>query len=72
MVIYQNEPEILCRALFLAIPCSGKVGVMTQKTAIYQGTTGNLSVLAMENCQKGLAMVNFGSPAAAITLDRHA
>ena len=44
---------------------------MRQKTENYGANTGNFPVLALKNCQKGLIVANFGSPAA-ITLDRYA
>lgn len=46
---------------------------MMQKTAIYEVTTGNFSVLVVENSRKGLVVVNFGTLMAApcrLTLER--
>ncbi len=46
---------------------------MTQKTAIYEVTTGNFPVLVIDNSRKGLVVVNFGSADAApcrLTLER--
>ncbi len=46
---------------------------MTQKTDIYEVTAENFSVLVIENCRKGLVVINFGTPTAApcrIALDR--